>query len=273
MASIKDRLTLDAPPIDQALATIPEDLVRDRGKGKELVDPNDVRPALLRLCQAKTPQGQVDDLKQIQGLKELDLFNDLSEHIYGRGPLQIVVIRSLGFRHMELAPFEEGGGVIDFNVPPDDPRTKFRVNPEGGKSLKPIATKFMDYLVWLPETDELVAWSLKSTQLKVGIKLNGWMDLPLRLTPGGPILTDPPSWARMFTIKTFMEKNKALAWGNYQLKMIGTTPVDTRELCAAINQQYLTKNIIIDTTDERGGDDVVSEEAGEPQQTDDGIPF
>lgn len=251
MANKKEEKTTAVAEVPKpgALAVIPEDMIRDEGKGVEAIGAEDVKPARLRICQAGSPQRKTDDPKQIQGLNELDMFNDLSGENYGRGPLRFCVIKSLGSRHMEFAPMEEGGGVIDFDVKAGDPRTLFTVDEASGKRVKPIATKFYDYLVWLPDTYEIVAWSLKSTMLKLALQLNGIMKYPVKID--GVLQMKPSAWARTFSLTTKMEKNAAAqSWGVYVLRTDGLTPVDVRDQCSALFDAYATKNITIDHTDD-----------------------
>src|SRR5262245_54045545 len=96
---------------------IPSDLIRDAGRGTENVGENDVRPPRILICQAGSPYRKMDDPKQIKGLNELDIFNDLTSENYGRGPLRFCILQILTPRYIEFAPMDEGGGVIDFNVP------------------------------------------------------------------------------------------------------------------------------------------------------------
>src|SRR2546430_521810 len=115
----------------QALAAIPEDLKRDAGRGTTNIGPEDVRPPRLLICQAGSPQRKPDDAKQIPGLNELDIFNDLSSENYGRGPLKFIVVDAMKPRGIQFAPLEEGGGVIDFDVPPNDPRMQWHTAADG----------------------------------------------------------------------------------------------------------------------------------------------
>lgn len=225
---------------NKALATIPEDLMRDSGKGTESITSDDVRPPRLLVCQSGSPQRKPGDAKQIKGLQELDMFNDLTNEIYGQGPLKIVVVKTLGSRHMQFAPMEEGGGVIDYNVPANDPRTQFTV-AEDGTRIKPVATKFYDYLLWLPDYSEIVALSLKSTQLKVAIKINGLLKSPLKVN--GRVLMNPPAWARTYSLTTTMERKDSYAWCNFNLSVDGITDPETRELCAAQASMFEGKNV------------------------------
>ena len=146
----------DATPTDIAtqgsLQDIAGDLISDAGRGTE--DIGEVKPPRILICQSGSPYRKPDDAKQIPGLNELDIFNDLSSENYGRGPLKIVVVKVLPPKHIEFAPMDEGGGVIDFDVPLGDPRTQFTTDAEGHRH-KPAATLFRDFLVWLPDQQEV----------------------------------------------------------------------------------------------------------------------
>lgn len=225
----------------QSLANIPSDLVQHAGMGTEQIGSDDVRPPRLKICQSGTPQRKPDNEKQIAGLQELDLFNDLSTEIYGRGPLPIVIIMSLGSKHMVFAP--DGKSVLEFDVPASDPRTRFTNGPDG-KRVKPIASKFYNYLVWLPESQEVVALSLSGTLITTAIKLNGLLTLPLKIDQS--VLMNPPAWARTYTIETRMKEDKGFAWGVLNLKQVGVTPEDTRQQCAQLAGIYSKKKIDID---------------------------
>ena len=179
------------------------------------------------------------------------MFNDLSGENYGRGPLKFVVIDAMAPRGIQFAPIDEGGGVIDFDVPLTDPRMQWTFD-EAGQKQKPLATKFLDFLVWLPDHQEMAVLSMKSSQLSVAVQLNGKIKLPLKgelIHPSlkGRTIMDPPAWARTFSLTTVMERDtkRGYAWGNYNLKMEGATPKPIRELCSKLASTYAKKNIII----------------------------
>ena len=245
--SVPDSVALQAAEeTEKALAAIPQDLQDNAGQGVETIGQDDVRPPRLLICQAGSPQRKPDDPKQIIGLNELDMFNDLSGEIYGRGPLKIVIVQALGARHIQFAPMEEGGGVLDYDVKPTDPRALFTTN-EKGERVKPVATKFYDYLAWLPDYQDIIAWSLKSSQLKIALRVNGMMKLPLKF--GGQVHMKPPAWARTFSLTTAMEKSDSFSWGSYNLKNEGVTDEDTREICKTLYDSYSKKNVVIERDD------------------------
>lgn len=243
-------------PDDQAFDVVPDDLMRDAGRGTEDITSDDVKPPRILICQAGSPYRKPDDPKQIPGLQELDMFNDLSGDNYGRGPLKFVVLKALPPKYIEFRDMEEGGGVIDFDVKASDPRTQFTTDDEG-KRHKPVATMFRDFLVWLPERQEPAVLSMKGSQLKVAVQLNGKIKQPLRgdlVHPGlaGKIIQDPPAWARTFSLKTKMDKDATYSWGAYSLTQEGVTPTATRELCSQLATSFAKKNIIIER---EAGDD------------------
>lgn len=223
------------------------DLIADAGRGVENIGVEDVRPPRLTLCQAGTPQRKTDDPKQIPNLQELDLFNNLSNEIYGRA-VRFAVIVMLGHTNIEFWP--KGApqtGVKEFNIPDDDPRCQWTEDKDGN-TVKPIATKFYNYLVWLVEQQEAMILSFKSTQLKVGIKLNGLLKLPLKIA--GQIIANPPAWARVYQVDTKMEKDGENSWGGYNLSTIGVTDPKLRAMISKLALDYSKKNIEIDYTDD-----------------------
>ena len=148
----------------QALAR--PDFIEQGTKGMEHVDVSDLR--LPRLCIAQKSSAQIDDAEPsyIDGLKFLDLFNDVTERIYKPLPLRFAVICAYRTRWIEFKPRSEGGGVVDMNVPPNDPRTQFQ------GSNKPKATQFYDYIVMLLDHGEIIALSMKGTAIKVARNFN-----------------------------------------------------------------------------------------------------
>ena len=149
------------------------DWVEKSKEGTEHITQQDIQ--MPRLALAQKTSDQLDESKPmfIDGLKFKDIFNDLTEHIYGRGPVEICVIKSSEPRGVEFKPFDDGGGVVDLNVPLDDDRMQFGPNGE-----TPVATLFYDYVVLILESDKvptmenLAVLSFKSTALKVAKMLN-----------------------------------------------------------------------------------------------------
>jgi len=225
---------------ENALTSIPEDFKTHAGFGTEKLTGEDVRPPRLMLAQAMSPHVKKLDPKYIEGLSESDAFNDLTGEIY-ETPIQVCIITFLGSRFVE---FDEAGKVSDGNVAANDPRTKWTKDDEG-QSVKPLASKFYDYLIWLPNSLEVMTFSLKNKQAEgVGKTINSMIKLPAKIN--GQLAMDPPACARLFELKTAMEKNEKGSWAVWTLRNAGFTDEDTRKACYQLGKSFAGKNIVIE---------------------------
>ena len=232
--------------VEPAGALVPADLADSKGQGTEGIGARDVRPPRLSLAQSQSRQVKKNNPLYIEGLKEGDLFNDLTGEIYGE-PVDFVVVRYLGKRAMEFAPMETGGGVVDFDVALDDVRCQWTTD-EKGKRLKPIATVFSEYLIWLTGKQELAALSMKGTQLKVATQLNSLLKLPLKID--GALVPRPPSWAREFQLGSAMASRDPYTWATFTLRMKGVSSEETRKFAAELYEQYRDVNVVIEAEPE-----------------------
>ena len=124
----------------------------------------------LVLAQAMSDQVNASHAEShIEHLQVGDFFNSVSGEIYGR-ELTFCILVSYPPRAIEFAPMEQGGGVVDRDVPLTDPRLQFGANGEA-----PKATKFYDYILMLnpEEGEELIAMSLARSAIKAAKSLNG----------------------------------------------------------------------------------------------------
>jgi hypothetical protein len=259
-----NKLTPAAPKTGGALASMPQDLVERAGQGTENIGAGDVKPPRLRICQAGSAQRKPDNPLQIQGLNELDMFNDLSGEIYGRGPLKFVVIAQLGSRGMQFAG--DGKTIVDFDVPINDPRMNF-TQDTNGKRVKPVATLFYDYVIWLVDQQEFVALSLSSSQIKIAKKLNSFLRLPIKLD--NVTLPNPPAWARMYSFTTASQQDGTYSWGVYNLAQLGVTDIAVREQCAMLYDVFGGgKKIKIDHEDEHPDPANAGEAVNDPNTID-----
>jgi len=179
-----------AEPKNDALA-VPQDVAgmlttqrpegADEGMlGNEHIGRDDVLTPRIAVAQKTSPELDPTSPRYIEGLKFTDLFNSITKKIYGKGPVYFAILRADKPRGVEFRPLEEGGGVIDPNVPLDDQRMQFGpVDQATGRSEKPKATKFYDFVVLvLNDLDpndpmsNVVGLSFKSTGLKVAKHLN-----------------------------------------------------------------------------------------------------
>lgn len=136
--------------------------------GTEDIGANDIRLPRLAIAQGLSPQMIPGDSQYIEGLKMFEFFNDLNGDRYGQGPLFFIPIRR-DIRRIEFAPRVKGqaggGGVVDMDVPPNDPRNLWTTDADG-KRVPPRATKFHEFVVLMLRPDgmpEMIVLSIKDT--------------------------------------------------------------------------------------------------------------
>jgi len=210
-------------------------------RGAENIGTQDVRPPRLILAHGQHPQTKIDNAKYIEDLHELEMFNDLTNEIYGQGPIEFTVLKYLGKRFIEFNPMNEGGGVKDFDVKDGDPRTLFTEVTEGGKTrrIKPVATKFYDYLVLLLPSREIVALSLKGAQLKAATRLNSFIKL-----------AQAPAFACRFTLESVRESKGGYNYGVFKIDRKGWVDEETFAFASKAHDTFAGKNIVIERDDE-----------------------
>lgn len=250
---------------------VPADMAEHAGHGSEGIGSNDVRPPRVVLAQSGTPQTKRQNDSYIEGLTEGDLFNDLTNERY-KAPLRFVVVKYLGRRALEFFTEEErkknpAAGVIkDRNVPLDDPRCLPTTDADGNW-VPPAADIFADYLVYLPDSAEVVTITFKNKDLSrkgAATTLNSLLRYPLKID--GAVVLNPPAWARVFALGSAGKQEGAYSWAVYTLKLEGAADAETRKLAGSLYDQFKAANVIVEEhADEHG-------EPGEPKG-DAKVPF
>ncbi len=220
---------------DEMLVEKP-DFIESESLGTENIGKDDVLMPRLALSQAQSPQLIEGDPKFIEGLAVGQLFNSLTDTIYGKGPVDFSVIRVDPPRGIEFLPLEEGGGIKDFDVALDDPRMQW----DGDK--KPAATKFYDFIVMLWPSREVIALSLKSSGLKVARKLNALIQCRTAHV-----------FAGKYSLTTTMVKGPAGMYGAYVVKNNGW--VDEKEYAVTRAAYDALKDKVIEVERTANGDD------------------
>ena len=216
----------------------PSFLGANDARGTEDITKDDIQMPRLGLAQALSPQIEDGNPQKIDGLEVGMLFNNLSKQVYGKGPISFTVIRSDRPRYIEFIPRQEGGGIRDYDVPANDPRTQFTTDSVTGKSVPPIATKFYDYVIMLLDeqyNNELVVLSLKSTGLKVARALNGMLKM-----------RNAPSFAGKYTLSTGMDKNAKGRFAVFKVDQAGWVTEAQFKLGEAIYNGLIGKTIAVD---------------------------
>ena len=249
----KETNALTTTPKDQALAA-PADLAQHAGHGTEGIGSSDVRPPRLALAQSGTPQTKKQNDKYIEGLAEGDLFNDLTNERY-KTPVAFVVIKYLGRRAMEFFTEEErkknpGSVIKDRNVPLNDARCLPTTDADGNW-VPPVADIFADYLVYLPESSEVVTVTFKNKDLSrngAATTLNSLMRYPLKID--GTVVLQPPAWARTFELGSAGKQDGAYSWAVFTLKLRGISDADTRTIAGSLYDQFKASNVIVEDAPE-----------------------
>ena len=165
-----DAIATKATSEIQTLAPAPDYIPKSR-RGFEDTTQDDVTIPRLAIAQALSPQVTDGDPRRIEGLKPGDLFNSVTQQNYGKEVI-VQVLRKMPLRAMEFRSIDDGGGVIDPNVPLNDARLKWG-NSGDKKADKPRATLFRDYLAVILPQREMIALSFKSSGLKAAMDLWG----------------------------------------------------------------------------------------------------
>lgn len=123
--------------------TVP-DFMRGEDVDETHYDPNELRIPRLAIAQAMSPQMTPNDPQYMgDALRLYDLFNDLSQDVYGKGPLHFVPVLRVA-TYIQFGP--DGKSILDRDIPYDDPRTEWTKDEQSGLSVRPLATKFVNYL-------------------------------------------------------------------------------------------------------------------------------
>ena len=212
------------------------------GEGLGAMDQRDVVLPRLCLCQSLSPQRKESNPLYIEGLKEGQLFNSVSSHVYGR---RIEVIPLLFTKaRIYFKKMEEGGGIICQSRNGIDggvlcktcdecPNSKFDAS---GKT--PACNLFYNYPAIVVETGELIVVSLKSTGLKTGRQWNSRMKM----------LGGRPAYSAVYEINTIETKN---AKGEFFLETVKLSRFVTELEYQSAKAQFASiqgKTVVADTT-------------------------
>lgn len=177
---------------------VPDFLKNERGReGFDQMDRSDVILPRLAICQSLSPQLKASKPEFIKGLADGDLFNSVSEEIYG-GEIHLIPIQMSKSRIL-FNPLNQGGGIKCQSMNGIDggqicpqgcaqcPNSKFA---EDG--TPPACNNFYNYPVVLLPAMSPAIFSMKSSAVKVAKRWNARMQL----------LGDYPMFAGVYKVKT-----------------------------------------------------------------------
>ncbi len=212
-----------------ALAERPAYITRT-SRGTEHIGQDDLQMPRLAIAQKMSHEVDENDAKYIPGLKVGDFFNTLTQEIYGRGPLTVAVVRADLPRAMELRSIDDGGGILDRNVPLNDPRLQW--GPDGEK---PVATLFRDFVVAILPRRELIAVSFKATGLKVAKQWNTYIKM-----------RDADLFSGTYSLSTITQPSSKGPFFNYKVANAGWVDPDTLVFTEASYEGLKTRELVID---------------------------
>ncbi len=152
------------------LAPAPDWMPKSR-RGFEDTTQNDIMIPRLGLAQSNSPQVTDGDPARIPGAMPGDLFNSVTNQPYGKTVI-VQVIRKMPLRAMQWRSIDDGGGIIDPNVPIGDSRLEWGTSGDKKKD-RPLAMLYRDFLARILPSGELIALSFKSSGISAAKTLWG----------------------------------------------------------------------------------------------------
>jgi hypothetical protein len=260
MATKKDELTtISKGEIEQ----VPEFLQSEKGSqlGLEQVEQGDLLLPRLGICQALSPQRRKTDSSYIEGLVEGQLFNTVTNEIYGE---ELEVYMLFFFRNrMKFFPIDEGGGIDCLSANGIDGG---RISPDGcsickfshwgngvtkgeGSNDAPLCTMYANFLAMTVSDLHPLAISYKSTGLKISKKFLAEVRL-----------SNMPMFAKKYKICSTTMRDGSNEW--FEKKIITMGFVKESEIYNRLKEQFESMKDMAVTIK---GDDTSFEGEGEQQ--------
>lgn len=238
-----------------AMTEVPEWLKESLGdqQGMEDVENTDLLIPRLGLCQSLSPQRRKGDPTFIPGLEEGQLFNTVTQEIYG-SELELIILFFFKNR-IKFNPISDGGG-IDCNSP--NGIDGGRISPQGCASCQfsawgngadpqseeantpPICTLYHNFMS--QQGGAPIAMSFKSTGLK---KVSKPFLAMVRIS-------NLPMYAKKYKISSMEMRDGQNMWYEKKITPIGFV---TKEEMVKMKELYdglKALNVHIDTTGEEG---------------------
>lgn len=227
----------------------PEWMDLDDKTGKGGISRDEIRLPRLAIAQGLSPQMLPGKPEFIEGLSMFDLFNDVTGEIYGKGPLYFIAAQRSVAR-VQFRPREQGGGLVDANVPPDDPRLQGSKDPATGKWTPPLATVFVEFAAMLLHSDrqpEPIVISIKTTNKQ---QRNAAKDLTTFInTRRGSI------FSRLYTVESATASNDKGTYGVYKFRDLDRLQVkELYDFAGGFAKSLTGKTITVQRVDEEPND-------------------
>ena len=223
--------------------------------GAEGITAQDIERPRLSIAQGLSPQMTPGDSAYVDGLGMFDFFNSANGEVYGKGPLYFVVVKHEK-RRIEFRPRAEGGGVVDMDVPLNDPRLNWTTG-EDGKSIPPRATTFSEFVVLLlrpgGKTEPIVLSIAHRNKFnsRAAMRLYGF--IRMHATQGKASV---PIFDVVYSVTSKPEKNDKGTFGTPVIEQVGFYNSPQLSALAREMHEALRDKAIV-TSREPGDDDFV----------------
>jgi len=245
-----------------AISDVPDWLQNQKGnqKGMEEVDNSDILLPRLGLCQSLSPQRRKSHSSYIEGLEEGDLFNTVTQEIYGR---ELDIIALFFFKNrIKYFPIDSGGGIDCISPNGID---QGRISPDGCSICKfstwgngekndehgndaPECTLYHNFMAFIPSSNSPIAISYKATGLKISKQILA-----------GIRLTQLPMYAKTYKVIVVDMKSGSNEWFEKKIIPTGFVSQETFKQMESHFKALKEANISIDTTGESGSTDFPTE--------------
>lgn len=223
--------------------------------GMENVESSDILIPRLGLCQALSPQKRKTHATYIEGLQEGQLFNTVTQEIYGT---ELTIVALFFFKNrIKYFDIEDGGGIdcISANgldggrISPDGCSIcKFSVWGNGAKDDEhgndvPECTLYHNFMGFVPSANTPLAISYKSTGLKLSKQILS-----------GVRMSNLPMYAKYWKVTVTDMRAGDNEWFEKKILPMGFVEPDLFKQMEAHFKLLKEANIKVDTTGEEDGD-------------------
>ncbi|WP_293319140.1 hypothetical protein [Phenylobacterium sp.] len=202
-----------------AVGDISADLIlKSAGKGLENITNDDITIPRLAIIQSGSPQRKKKDEKYIEGAEEGNIFNTVTNELYGHG----IVVIPCGYRksYVEWVPREKGGGLVAVHdIKPEGSKTDSSTRKTflGENQIVDTAEHFV--LVKKDKSYEPAVLTMTSSNLSVSRKWNTLLKMKRINVKGQTVET--PSFMYEFRLSTVEAENDLGNWHKYKIEEIG----------------------------------------------------
>jgi len=239
------------------VAERPEDVDPNDLAGTEGIEPDQIRLPRLAIAQGLSPQMLPTESSFIRGLVIGDMFNDVTNEIYGAGPLTLVPVG----RRVVRIEFDANDKKVplDMEVPSGDPRLQWTASTPGGKKdLPPRATEFFEFVCLLlrpGKAPEMILVSIKATNKYQRKAAKDWLTF---ISMRGAAI-----YRGLYTLMSKIEKGKTKKGEDFNIGVfivrnagfIPTNIAAGKALVEFAKQQYERLNGKTIVVNREGGDD------------------